>query len=149
LTRFRIALAPVLRAVLVSLAAGWLVALVFGLWIARLQYADVSAAFPPDKIAAEYEARLDRELRQGPLLLLIQVGVMAGALVWQVGGTARHAPAPILHGTFAGLALALIQGTIAVLMHAPWAFIAPLVAALIGVGVYAGWSAAPGDKPVA
>ncbi len=144
--RSRIAVPYILRAVLMALAAGWLVALVFGLWIARLQYTEVAAAFPPDKVTGEYEARLDREVRQGPLLLLVQVGVMAGVLVWQVGSTANHAPDPRAQGAMAGLLLALIQGVIAVLMQAPWAFIMALVAVLIGAGVFAGWSAAPQEK---
>jgi hypothetical protein len=147
LTLSRIAWVPVLRAVLVAIAAGWLVALGLGLWIARLQYAEVSAAFRTDKITTEYEARLDREIRQGPLLLLAQVGVMAGVLTWQVGVMARRMPDPVLHGIVAGLLVALIQGTIAALIRAPWAFIVPLVAVLIGAGVYAGWSAAPSRAP--
>jgi hypothetical protein len=87
--------------------------------------------------------RLDRELRHGPLLLLLQVGVMTGALVWQVGITARRASNHWLHGGIAGVILAVIQGGIAVILQAPLGFAVPLVGVLIGVGVYAGWSAQP------
>jgi hypothetical protein len=139
----RISISHALRAVLLALAAGWLVALVFGLWFARLQYVEVSSAFPPDKVATEYQARLDREIWQGPLLLLVQVGVMAGVLAWQIGATARRTPDPLLHGTVCGLVIVLIQGVIAALMHAPWSFTVPLVAVLIGTGFYAGWSVMP------
>ena len=136
-----------LRPVLMALAAGWLVSLVFGLWIARLQFGDVSATFPPDKLMAEYEARLDREIREGPLLLLAQIGVMAGVLTWQITVTAYRVSDPVRQGATAGLFLALIQGIIAVLMHAPWALIVPLVAVLSGVGAYAGWTVAQKGTP--
>jgi hypothetical protein len=142
----RISLPHVIRAVLIALAAGWIVAAFIGAWIARLQFGEISAAFSPDRVAVEYEARLDRELRQGPLLLLAQVGVMAGVLVWQVVATARHVADPRLHGAVSGLILALIQGVVAVIMQAPWIFVVPLVVALVGTGVYAGWSAIPQDK---
>jgi hypothetical protein len=141
-----IVLRDLFRAVLLSLAAGWLVALIMGLWIARLQFDEVRAAFPPDRVPAEYESRLDRELRQGPLLLLAQVGVMAGVLVWQVGLTARRALDSRWQGAAAGILLALIQGAIAVAMQAPWAFVVPLVTILIAAGVYAGWSVVAGQE---
>jgi len=157
------------RAVLIPLIIGWLVALVFGLWLARLQYVelfkmnqdgdgvypdsrwwvarvqnpDVDAAYPAPVIAAMLNERLDRELRHGPLLLLLQVGAMTGALVWQVGITARRASNHILHGGIAGALLAIIQGGIAAILQAPLGFAVPLVGVLIGVGVYAGWSAQP------
>ncbi len=127
----------VLRAVLVPLVAGWLVALAFGLLFARLQYTEVTKAFPPDRVPAEQAARLDRELRQGPLLLLVQIGVMAGVLAWQVGMTARRATNPRLHGAAVGTILAIIQAGIAVALQSPWTFTVPMAAVLIGVGIYA------------
>ena len=134
----------ILRPVLIALLAGWLVALLVGLGLARLQYVEVSSDFPPDKVATEYESRLDRELREGPLLLLAQIGVMAGVLVWQVGRTAGSADHPLRYGVGCGAALALIQGVIAGLMHAPWTFTIPLMLVLIAAGTYAGWSVVPG-----
>src|SRR5512143_351160 len=128
----------VLRAVLVALIAGWLVALAFGLLFARLQYTEVANAFPADRVAAEQAARLDRELRTGPLLLFVQIGVMAGMLAWQVGTTARRAVNPRLHGAAAGIILAVIQAGIAVVLQSPWTFTVPMIAVLIGVGIYAG-----------
>ncbi len=128
----------VLRAVLLSLIAGWLVALAFGLVFARLQYAEVASAFPPDRVSAEYMARLDRELRQGPLLLLVQIGVMAGVLTWQVSRTAHRAADPRLYGAAAGIVLAVVQGGIALFLQSPWTFTVPMVIVLIGVGIYAG-----------
>ena len=128
----------VIRAVLVSLIAGWLVALALGLLFARLQYTEVARAFPADRAAAEQAARLDRELGQGPLLLLSQIGVMAGVLAWQVGTTAHRATNPRLQGMAAGIFLALIQGGIAVVLQSPWTFTGPMMGILIGVGIYAG-----------
>jgi hypothetical protein len=126
-----------LRAVLIPLVAGWIVALVFGLILARLQYTEVANAFStPDRVSAEYEARINRELFQGPLLLLAQVGVVAGALAWQVGITARRAADPRLHGVVAGALLAVLEGGIAVAMQSPWTFVVPLVVVLVGVGIY-------------
>jgi hypothetical protein len=128
----------VLRAVLVSLVAGWLVSLAFGLIFARLQYTEVANAFPADRVAAEQAARLERELRQGPLLLLAQIGVMAGVLFWQVGATAHRAANPRLQGAAAGVILAFIQAGIAMVLQSPWIFTIPMIGVLIGVGVYAG-----------
>ena len=126
-----------LRAVLIPLVAGWIVALVFGLILARLQYTEVANAFStPDRVSAEYDARINRELFQGPLLLLAQVGVVAGVLAWQVGLTARRAADPRLHGAVAGALLAILEGGIALAMQSPWTFVVPLAIALIGVGVY-------------
>ncbi len=144
----------VARAVLISLAAGWLAALAFGLVFARLQYTEVASAFPADRVAAEQAARLDRELRQGPLLLLAQIGVMAGVLAWQVGRTAPRAANPRAQGAAAGIILAILQTGIAVVLQSPWLFTVPMAAVLIGVGVYAGRAdyqddsadKAPGDK---
>lgn len=136
----------VLRPVLIALLAGWIVALVVGLALARLQYAEVARAFPPEQIPAEYENRVDREIRQGPLLLLAQMGVMAGALAWQVGRTAHRSPRPLLHGALSGVMLAAIQGGVALAMHVPLSFIVPLVAVLIGTGVYAAWSSIPPQR---
>jgi hypothetical protein len=140
--------APILRAVLISLFAGWIVAAAFGLLIARLQYDEVTRYFPPEKVTSEYESRLDRELRTGPLLLMAQVGVVAGVLAWQVGKTARQAPAPIVYGAAAALVLAAIESLVALAMQVPWLFILALIGILIGVGVFAGWSI-KGDTAVA
>jgi type III secretory pathway component EscS len=133
----------ILRPVLVAFVAGWIVALAAGLVLARLQYAEVVRAFPLERATAEYETRLDREIRQGPLLLLAQVGVMAGALAWQVGQMARRSPHPLLHGALAGLVLAAIQSAFALAMHVPLSFVVPLVAVLIGAGIYGAWSSVP------
>ncbi len=146
MTSLKLSFPRVIRAVLIALAAGWFAAVLTGMWLARLQYDDVRAAFPPDRVTDEYNTRIDRELREGPVLLLAQVGVMAGVLAWQVAVTARHAPDPLLHGAAAGLLLALVQAVVAGLMQAPWTFIAPLVAVLVGIGIYAGWSAVPRDS---
>jgi hypothetical protein len=129
--------------VLVALAAGWIVALTVGLVLARLQYAEVARAFPPEQIPAEYENRLDREIRQGPLLLLAQAGVMAGVLAWQVGQTAKRAPRPLRHGALSGILMAAIQGAVALAMHVPLTFSVPCVAVLIGAGIYGAWGSAP------
>ncbi len=160
-------LRSLVRAVLIPLIIGWLVALIFGLWLTRLQYVElfkmnqdgdgvypdsrwwvarvqnpnVDSAYPPARIAAMLEERLDREIRRGPLLLLLQVGVMTGALAWQVSATAQRATNRLLYGGAAGVVLGIIQGVIAVIMQAPWGITVPLVGVLIGVGVYAGWSA--------
>jgi uncharacterized protein YneF (UPF0154 family) len=135
--------ASLIRPVVLSLIAGWLVALILGLWIARLQYTEVINAFPPDRVNAEYESRIDREIRRGPLLLFLQVGVVAGVLVWQIGVTARHTDNPRLYGAVAGALVGLIEGGIALAIGSPWAFIVPLIVVLIAAGVYGGWSAFP------
>jgi hypothetical protein len=129
------------RTVVISLIAGWLVALILGLWIARLQYNEVVNAFPPDRVNAEYESRIDREIRRGPLLLLLQVGVVAGVVVWQIGVTTRHANDPRLYGAVAGTLVGVIEGGIAAAIGSPWAFIVPLIAVFVAAGVYGGWSA--------
>jgi hypothetical protein len=128
------------RTVIISLLAGWLVALILGLWIARLQYNEVINAFPPDRVNLEYESRIDREIRRGPLLLFLQVGVVAGVLVWQIGVTAQPASDPRLYGAVAGTLVGLVEGTIAVAIGSPWAFVVPLIAVFIAAGVYGGWS---------
>jgi hypothetical protein len=132
-----------LRTVAISLIAGGLVALTLGLWIARLQYNEVTNAFPPDRVNAEYESRIDREIRRGPLLLFLQVGVVAGVLVWQIGGTARHTSNRHRYGALAGTLVGLIEGGIAVAIGSPWAFVVPLIVVLIAAGIYGGWSASP------
>ncbi|GEM_PF-6870783 len=137
----------VLRPVLVALAAGWIVALTVGLVLARLQYAEVARAFPPEQIPAEYENRLDREIRQGPLLLLAQAGVVAGVLAWQVGRMAKRTPRPLRHGALSGILMAAIQGAVALAMHVPLTFIVPWVGVLIGAGIYGAWSSAPSAPP--
>ncbi len=137
----------ILRAALIAWFAGWTFALIFGLWIGRLQYTEVSTAFPADQVSIEYAARLDRELYHGPLLLFAQAGVLAGALAWQVGITARKAQNPRLQGAAAGTLLAVVQCTIAAVMQAPWAFIVPLAVVLIIAGSFAGWSAEPDRMP--
>jgi hypothetical protein len=139
--------ASLMRPVVISLIAGWLVALILGLWIARLQYNEVINAFPPDRVNAEYESRIDREIRRGPLLLFLQVGVVAGVLVWQIGVTAQHTDDPRMYGAVAGALVGLIEGGIALAIGSPWAFIVPLIAVLIAAGVYGGWSAFPSAEP--
>jgi hypothetical protein len=41
-----------------------------------------------------------------------------------------------LHGAVAGALLAILEGGIALAMQSPWTFVVPLVAVLVGVGIY-------------
>ena len=129
------------RVVLITLVVGWLVALLFGLWIARLQYDQVSATLPPSQVSAEYEARIDRELKHGLLLFLPQVGVMAATLVWQVADHANRTNNPQLFGTFSGAVLGVIQSINALALQVPWIYVVALWAVFIGVGTAASWLA--------
>jgi hypothetical protein len=132
-------LQDVFRAVLITLITGWLAALIFGLWIARLQYNEVSATLPNDRVAAEYEARIDRELHHGLLLFLPQVGVMTAIVAWQIALRANRTNKPRLYGAITGASLATIQSIIALVMQVPWIFIVVLWVLFIGTGTVAVW----------
>ena len=135
---------PLLPAVLIPLVAGWLVTLAFAALIARLEYTAVSSVFPPEQIVAEYQARVDHDLRTGPLLWLPQIGVVSGLLTWQIARSTRSAMderSSLRFGTFAGIVLAIIEGAIAVALQLPMFLVVALIVLLVGVGAFAGWSA--------
>lgn len=135
---------PIIQAVLISLVAGWLVTLAFAALIARLEFTTVSSVFPPQQVTAEYQARVDHDLRTGPLLWLPQVGVIGGLLTWQIARSARSATDAhnsLKFGTAAGIVLAVIEGAIALMLQLPTFLVIALVVLLVGVGAFAGWSA--------
>jgi H+/Cl- antiporter ClcA len=134
----------VIRVMLITLVIGWFAALLFGLWIARLQYDEVSATLPPNQVSTEYELRIDRELKHGLLLFLPQVGVMAAILAWQVAYRATGSNNPQLFGALTGTLLASIQSIIALVLQIPWIYIIMLWLLFIGTGTITGWMAEEG-----
>ena len=136
-----IGLADVVKTVLVPLVAGWIVALGFGLLIAKLQYDALLGVFSAEQLVTEYQGRIEHVLRQGPLLWLPQVGVVAGLLAWQVGRLGRNSARPSLFGGIAGTLLATIEGGIALTMQVPILLVVVLCLIIIGSGIFAGWNA--------
>jgi len=131
----------ILKAALITLIIGWLAALGFGLWIAHLQYDEVSARLPPDQINAAYTARIDRELWHSPLLFLPQIGVMAAILTWQVAHRAKNANNAQRYGAVTGVLVAVVESVIALMLQVPWVVVALMWLLLVGAGVFAGWYA--------
>jgi hypothetical protein len=133
-----------LRVVLVPFVIGWIVALAFAALIARLEYTAVVEALPSKQVAAEYQARVDHDMRSGPLLWLPQIGVVCGLMAWQIARSARSAQTgenPIRYGTIVGLVMAIVEGGIALAMQVPIPLVVALIMLLVGVGTFAGWSA--------
>ncbi|MEP7288852.1 MAG: hypothetical protein ABI947_24130 [Chloroflexota bacterium] len=154
-----------MQAVLVPLICGWIVALIFGVWIARLEYNEISTSvvinparallipptqpqtfdtadlFATDHIAAEYEARITEKLRMGAALLIPQSGVMAALLVWQVILTGRSAADPQRYGIIVGVIVGGVEGAAAQLLQASWPITVVLIVLMVGVGALGGWSA--------
>ena len=129
-------LRDVLSATFITLVVGWLAAIGFGLWIAHLQYDEVSANLPPSQVSSVYQTRIDRELLHGPLLFLPQVGVMVAVLAWQVtrrGGDAR------IYATVTGTLVSFTESVIALVMQVPGIFVVLLWLLLVGAGIFAGW----------
>lgn len=131
----------VLQATVIALIIGWLAALGFGLWIAKLQYDEVNAYLPLEKANAAYQSRIDGELQHGPLLFLPQIGVMAAVLAWQVARRAKDANKPRLYGAATGALVAFIESVVALVMQVPWIFVVVLWILLFGTGIFADWYA--------
>ncbi len=132
------------RCAVIPLLGSWLVALAFGLLIARIQYTEVASAFSPAQVGSEYQNRINRELLHGLLLFMPQVGLLAALLVWQIGGIARSARStPNLnlsaYGAALGLLLGLVESAIMVIFEVPILYILCLLAIVIGAGWFAGW----------
>ena len=127
------------RCVLIPLVLSWLIAGAFGLLIARIQYTEVASAFPPDRVATEYQSRIDRELLHGLLLFMPQVSALSALLVWQIGVNSRRASNLTTYGAALGAIFALVE------ILAMWAFEVPILyvlcvaAIMIAVGWFAGW----------
>ena len=134
----------IFRAVIIPLVVGWIVALAFAALIARLEYTAVVGAFPDQQVSAEYQARLDHDMRTGPLLWLPQIGLVCGLMGWQIARSARPAKERkvfIGYGTIAGIVLAIVEGGIALAMQVPVLLVATLIVLLIASGMCASWSA--------
>src|SRR5262249_23625625 len=134
-------LAGVFKAVLVPFVAGWIVALAFGLLMAKLQYDALVGVYAGEKLAAEYQGQLDHVLKQGALLWGPQIGVVCGLLAWQVGRLGRHSARPLLFGGIAGAVIAIIEGGIALAVQVPMLLVLVMGMIFIGAGTFAGWSA--------
>ena len=131
------------RCVAIPLIGSWLVALAFGLLMARIQYTEVATAFPPAQVATEYQYRISRELLHGLLLFVPQLGVLAALLVWQIGGSARQNPDLSAYGAALGFVLGIIESLIMLIFAVPILYVLCLLAILIGTGWFAGWLCNP------
>ena len=135
-----------LQSALLSLLMGWTVALAFAGIFTLLQRDAIFTAFPtatPDKANAEIQSRLERAFVGSPLLLLVQMGVTGGVLVWQIGKTSRRmksAQDGMRAGLIAGALLAFAQTIMAVVLHTSWFITIPMIAVLVGAGGYGAWS---------
>lgn len=139
-------LRDIVQVILLTLIAGWLIALISGVILAQIQTGEIAHALPAEHISGAVQARLDYELRRGMVLLLVQVGVISTVLAWQVGVTAYRTQAPQLHGIICGAALTVIYTVAGGILQIPLIFNVILAAALLSVGLYAGWSADGSEK---
>jgi hypothetical protein len=127
-----------LRIALTALLIGWLAAAGIGAVIAALQYGEVARAFPGERVAVEYQVRINREIWRGSLLIFVQMGVLAGTLWWQVGTMARRAAIPVRVGGLSGCVVGAVQATAGLLLQMPILLLLVYVALLIAVGNAAG-----------
>jgi hypothetical protein len=134
----------VLHTVLYTLLIGWLSAALIGGMLALLQYQEVVRYFPADQVAAEFQARLDREVWHGSLLLFVQVGII-GAVMWWLLNRQPLSPSS---GLLCGIIVALVEASIGWQLGMPPLFLVPLAISLVVVGWLANLPAhSPTDLP--
>lgn len=132
----------VIRAALLTLIAAWLVSALIGGGLALLQYQEVARSFPPTQVQAMFQARLDRELWRGSLLLFVHGGVLCGVLWWQVTAAIRGVPSPRF-GLACGALVAGVEAVAGWLLQTPPLFLLPLLSLIVTVGWYAGGDQRP------
>lgn len=127
----------IIRVALVTLAVGWLVSALIGGGFALLQYQEVARSFPPAEVQAAFQARIDRELWRGSLLIFAHCGVLCGAFWWQVSAALRGVPSPRF-GLACGVLVAGVEAAAGWWLQTPPLFLIPLLAIIVAVGWYAG-----------
>jgi hypothetical protein len=162
-------LTDVLRAVLIPLIGGWIVAGAYGLMIVVLQtdqmahsriynsgpnlllgaYIDtgyplpivIDRLFAPERIASGTNARLASLLGQGPGLILPQIAVVVGLLVWMIMRTVKRTQEPYLFGVVCGVLVALVDCAIALfVLHVPIILVVTLFSLIVGAAWFGVWS---------
>jgi hypothetical protein len=121
------------RAALITLICGWGVALLFAAGFALPQYQELARSLPPDQVAAAFQARIDRELWRGSLLLYVQVGVLCGVLWWIVARSG-------VNGLLTGALVAGAQMLLARRMESSLLFWIPLGVVIVAVGAFSAHS---------
>lgn len=84
------------------------------------------------------------EVLHGTLWLNLQVGIVCGVLLWQVGIAARHGSVRV--GLAAGIVIGIIEGGAGVWFGAPPLFLIALIVLIVGSGAYGGYVSDPSLK---
>jgi len=114
---------------------GILVALVGALVFIALQKDAIDRGLPAAQRDDQLAAHLNREIAEGPLLLLESGGATCAALAWATSRMARRVPHPYRQGGLAGTIVAGVVSAIALRLMAPLVFIVPLAGLILGASL--------------
>jgi hypothetical protein len=156
------------RIVLISLIVGWLASVGFGMWMARLQYLEIynsrtynvpravllwrldprlhafdpAMIFAPDRVATEYQWRVEHILTVGAGLILPQVLVVMVILAWLVmRSVQRRHYQPVQFGAVTGGLAGIAHAATILALHTPPPLAIGTCVLMVGVGIFAALNA--------